>query len=468
LLTQSLVCSSVGREVGSKHTKIASVMMKTNVEEISSVKRRLTVELDAEEVSKKIEDAYRALQKKAKVHGFRPGKVPRNILERYFGQQVAQDVTKGLVNETLPLAFEETNTYPLTMPLVENDALKKGEGFKYAAVMEVKPAFELKDYMGLEVEKEKVSVSDEEVDRQLEEIRKANAKLKPLEENRGARQDDCVIVDYEAFEGDQPIEGIKAQNFLVRIGTGAIHPDFEKGLIGLKAGDTKEITVTFEADYEHTKLAGKKVTFKIQVTDVKTMELPELNDEFAASLGEEFKDLETVKKKIKEDLEIREKKRIDREMKQRLLDKVSGMVDFELPESLVDSELRYAVESVKQNLARIGSNLEKAGLAEEKVRQDFTAASRKRVKDLLVLAEVARQHDLTVSELELAEGFNDLARSMGQEPSVVRRYYEARGMVESLRERLLEEKTLNFLANGAKITQIEASQLSPEPDSSRE
>ncbi len=442
--------------------------MKTSVEEISSVKRKLTVELDAEEVDKKIEDAYRALQKKAKVHGFRPGKVPRNILERYFGQQVAEDVTKGLVNETLPLAFDETKTYPLTMPLVENDVLKKGEGFKYAAVMEIKPAFELKDYMGIEVEKEKVSVSDEEVERQLEEVRNANAKLKALEEDRGARGDDCVIVDYEAFDGDQPIEGIKAQNFLVRIGTGAIHPDFEKGLLGLKAGDAKEITLIFEPGYDHAKLAGKKVTFKIHVTDVKTMELPELNDEFASGLSEEFKDLETLKTKIREDLEAREEKRADREMKRRLLDKVSGMVDFELPESLVESEQRYAVERVKQNLARIGSNLEKAGLTEEKIRQDFVAASRRRAKDLLILAEVAKQHDLTVSELELTEGFNELAQGMGQEPSLVRRYYDARGITESFREGLLEEKTLNFLAKNATITEVEASQLSAKPDSSRE
>jgi trigger factor len=442
--------------------------MKTSVEEISSVKRKLTVELDAEEVSKKIEDAYRALQKKAKVHGFRPGKVPRNILERYYGQQVTEDVTKNLVNDTLPQAFEETKTYPLTMPLVENDALKKGEGFKYAAVMEVKPAFELKDYTGIEVEKEKVSVSDEEVDRRLEEIRKANGMLKALEEDRGARQDDCVIVDYEAFEADHPIEGLKAQNFLVKIGTGTIHPDFERGLLGLKAGDTKEITVTFEPDYGHAKLAGKTVTFKVQVTDIKTMELPELNDEFAAALNEEFKDLETLKRKIREDLEAREEKRVDREMKKRLLDKVSGMVAFELPESLVESEMRHAVERVKQNLARIGSDLEKAGLTEEKVRQDVTAACRKRAKDLLILAEVARQNDLTVSEPELAEGFNELARDMGQEPSLLRRYYEARGMAESFREGLLEEKTLNFLAKNARITEVEASQLSPKPDSSRE
>jgi len=442
--------------------KFASVNMKASVEEISQVKRKLTVELDAEEVDRKIEDAYRVLKRQAKIRGFRPGKVPREILERYYGEQVARDVTKDLVNDSLPEAFEQTNTYPLTMPLVENDALKKGQGFKYAAVMEVRPQINLKDYLGIEVEKEKVEVSDEAVAAQLEEVRKANARLKPIEEDRGARQEDCAIVDYEAFEGDRALEDIKAENFLVRIGTETIHPDFEKGLLGLKPGDTKDITVDFEKDYTHPKLAGKTVTFKVRVSDLKEVELPELNDEFIAGLGEEFKDLETVKSRIREDLLAREEKRADQEAKRRLMNKISDLVDFELPESLVEAEQRYAVESVKQNLQRMGTSLQKAGLSEEKIRQDFLEPSRKRVKDLLILGEVARQHDLTIDEIELNEGFKKLAEGMGQEPSVVRRYYEARGMMESFRERLLEEKTLNFLAKGAKITEVEASRLSPE------
>jgi len=435
--------------------------MKTNVEEISPVKRRLTVELDAEEVDKRIEDAYRTLKREAKVRGFRPGKVPRAILERYYGEKVAQDVTKGLVNETLPAAFEETDIYPLTMPLVENDALKKGQSFKYVAVMEVRPRIELKDYMGLEVEKERVEVSDQEVDLQLEEIRKAHGKLKPVEEDRGAAGDDCVVIGYEAFEGDRPIEGIKTENFMVRIGDRTIHPDFEAGLLGMKPGDSKEITVNFESDYRHEKLAGKKVTFKVRAADLKVMELPDLNDEFIAGLGEEFKNLETVRAKIREDLLAAKEKKADREVKRRLLDKISDTVDIELPESLVEAELRYAVESVRQNIQRMGSNFEKAGLSEEQIRQDFMTFSRKRVKDLLILGEIARQHDLTVSEIELNEGFRELAAGMGQDASLVHRYYEARGMMDSFREKLLEEKTLNFLVKGAKITETEESRKSP-------
>ena len=437
--------------------------MKASIEQITPVKKRLTVEIDAEEVNRKIEDAYKELKKRAKVDGFRPGKVPRNILERYFGEQVTQDVKRGLLSESLPQAFEETKIFPVVMPVIENESLKVGEGYKYVALMEVRPEFELKDYMGLEVEKESVSVNDETVNSQLEEIRRVNSRLKPLEEDRGIRNDDCAILEYEAFEGEKPIEGVKAQNFLVRVGNNQFHPEFEKSLIGLKAGQSAEITVDFEKEHSNTKLAGKRVLFKVKVTDVKLMDLPELNDDFAKSLGADLNDLESLKNRIREDIKGREEKRVDRELKRKLLDKIGATVTFDLPESLVESEMRYAVETVKQNLLRMASNFDKAGLTEEKVRQDFRSASEKRVKDLLILGEVARQHDLSLSEMELDEGFADLAKGIGQDPKVIRQYYESKDLLEGFRDRLLEEKTLNYLVKGAKIREVEAAQIKDAP-----
>jgi trigger factor len=437
--------------------------MKASIEQITPVKKRLTVEVDSEEVNRKIEEAYKELKKRAKVDGFRPGKVPRNILERYFGEQVTQDVKRGLLSETLPQAFEETKIFPVAMPVIENESLKAGEGYTYVALMEVRPEFELKDYMGLELDKEKVSVSEETVNSQIEEIRRVNSRLKPLEEDRGIRNDDCAILEYEAFEGDKPIEGVKAQNFLVRVGSNQFHPEFEKGLLGLKAGQSSEITSDFEKEHPNSKLAGKKVLFKVKVTDVKLMELPELNDDFAKSLGADFNDLETLKNRIREDIKGREEKRVDRELKRKLLDRIGATVSFDLPESLVESEMIYAIETVKQNLTRMGSSFEKAGLTEEKVREDFRPASEKRVKDLLILGEIARQNDLTLSESELDEGFADLAKGIGQDPKVVRQYYEAKELMEGFRDRLLEEKTLNYLVKGAKIRDIEAAQIQDTP-----
>jgi trigger factor len=437
--------------------------MKASIEQISPVKKRLTVEVEADEVERKIEEAYRELKKRARVDGFRPGKVPRNILQRHFGDQVTQDVKRGLLSETLPQAFEETKIFPVAMPVIESETLKTGEGFKYVALMEVRPEFELKDYMGLEVDKELVSVSEEAVNSQIEEIRRVNSRLKPLEEDRGIRNDDCAILEYEAFEGGKPLEGMKAQNFMIRVGSGQFPPEFEKGLQGFKAGESTEITVDYAADDPNPGLAGKKVLFKVKVTDVKVMETPELNDDFAKSLGADFNDLETLKNRIREDIKAREEKRVDRELKKRLLDKIGATVNVDLPESLVESEMKYAVETVKQNLLRMGSSLEKSGLTEEKVREDFRAASERRVKDLLILGEIAKQNDLSLSETELDEGFADLAKGIGQDPKVVRQYYEAKGLLEGFRDRLLEEKTLNYLAKGAKIREVEAAQMKDAP-----
>jgi len=437
--------------------------MKASIEQISPVKKRLTVEVEAEEVDRKIEEAYKELKKRAKVDGFRPGKVPRNILQRHFGDQVTQDVKRGLLSETLPQAFEETKIFPVAMPVIESETLKVGEGFKYVALMEVRPEFELKDYMGLEVDKELVSVKEEAVNSQIEEIRRVNSRLKPLEEDRGIRNDDCAILEYEAFEGGKPIEGMKAQNFMIRVGSGQFHPEFEKGLQGFKAGESVEITVDYAADDPNAGLAGKKVLFKVNVTDVKVMETPELNDDFAKSLGADFNDLETLKNRIREDMKAREEKRVDRELKKRLLDKVGAKVSVDLPETLVESEMRYAVETVKQNLLRMGSSLEKSGLTEEKVREDFRVASERRVKDLLILGEIAKQNDLSLTETELDEGFADLAKGIGQDPKVVRQYYEAKDLLEGFRDRLLEEKTLNYLVKGAKIREVEAAQIKDAP-----
>jgi trigger factor len=256
---------------------------------------------------------------------------------------------------------------------------------------------------------------------------------------------------------------LKGENFLVRVGSSQFHPEFEKGLLGLKSGESGEITVDFEQGHPNTKLAGKKVFFKVKVMDVKLMELPELNDDFAKSLGAEFNDLESLKNRIREDIKGREEKRVDRELKRKLLDRIAATVSFELPESLVESEMKYAIETVKQNLLRMGSNFEKAGLKEDKVREDFRPASEKRVKNLLILGEIARLNDLTLSETELDEGFADLAKGIGQDPKVVRQYYEAKGLLDGFQDRLLEEKTLNYLVKGAKIREFEAAQIQDTP-----
>lgn len=439
--------------------------MKSALEVISPVKKKLVVELEPEEVDKKIEETYRNLGKSAKVPGFRPGKIPRKVLERVYGPQVSEEVARELVKETLPMAMDETKTFPLSVPMIENEMLKAGAPFKYTAVLEVKPEFELKEYMGLDVEKEIVHVKEEEVEKQLEEIRKANGKLVAIiEEDRPIREGDFAIVQYVAYQDGKLLEELKADNHPVKVGSNEFHPEFEKALLDHKTGDAVRVSVTFQENHPNRKLAGKRVDFQIQVLGIKELKLPELNDEFAKSLGADFENLEGLKQKIRDELKSREEKRTDRDLKRRLLKKISDKVDFELPESLVEEEINYGIQTLNQNLMRMGSSLQKSGLQQEKLREEFKPAAEKRVKDLLLLSEIARQQGLHTEQSEIDESITRMAEGMNQDPAVVKQYYEANQMVDSLSQRLLEEKTLNFLVKGANIREMEAAQMPVEEE----
>ena len=185
------------------------------------------------------------------------------------------------------------------------------------------------------------------------------------------------------------------------------------------------------------------------------MVLPDLNDEFAQNLGADLKDLKDLNNKVRESILAQEEKRIDSELKQNILKNISDSVEFELPQTLVEAEIEQVVENVKQNLIRSGSNLEKTGLSEEKLRKDFRPASEKRVKNLLILGEIAKKEKLAVNEEDMNQGFKDLAASTGQEAEILRKYYQAKNLMDALEEKLLEEKTLNYLVENAKISIID-------------
>jgi len=436
--------------------------MKATIEELSPVKVRIHVELPSDEVDRKLDALYKDLSRKAKVPGFRPGKIPRKILEARFGRDVADDATQTLINETFYKALDEHQVFPLGYPLLEKEPLKQGHAFKYSAQVEVKPRITLSEYRGLEVEKEKCSVSDQDVGDQLDQIRKAHGKLVAAEgDDRTVQKEDYVLIDYEAFENGEPIEGVKAQNFMLKVGSNDFHPVFEEKLVGLAKNDETQIRVQFDKDHYHTKLAGRTVDFKVKIVDIKALLLPNLDDAFARDLGAEFKGLDELKEKLRETITKEREQRIDRATKQKLVQKVADTVEFPLPGILVDSEVDLALQNLEQNLVRSGSSFEKAGLSPQKLREEFRPNAEKRVKEMLILDEIARQNNLTVSEEDLQERFRELGVRLGQDPETVRKFYDARNMTGTVREGLMEEKALNYLAENAIIKEIEPSEAVP-------
>jgi trigger factor len=433
--------------------------MKTNIEDISSVKKKVNVEIESEEIDKRIEAAYKKLGKTARVKGFRTGKVPRNILEKFYGEQILEEVTNAVIRETLPSAIDEAKKFPLTMPAIENEDLKPGQAFKYSALMETRPEFELKDYIGTEVEKENYIVTDDDVLKQLEQIREARGNLIALSEERGIKDGDYVTLDYEAFEGDKAIEGIKATDFPLKMGSKQFYQGVEDALIGIKKGESTEVTIDFEVSYFHTKLAGKTVTFKINIKEIKEISLPELNEDFVKGLGGEITNLEELKQKIKEELVSGEEKRIDSELKARLLRKIAGTVDFELPESLVEYEIDSSVENIRQRILRSGANLEKSGFDEVKIREEIKPGAEKGVKQVFIIGEIARQNNIKVEETDLEDGLRKMSKDFGTNYETIRQYYETNDMLDSFRQGLLREKTLNYLVENARIIPVDPDKI---------
>ena len=428
--------------------------METSIEETSQVKRRISVEIQAEEVTKKLDQAYKEFSKRVKVKGFRPGKAPRKVLEQYYGKQIVNDVKSDIIKESFSKVIEETKLFPLGSPSIEDEVIRPGENFKYTILMEVKPDFELKDYMGISVEKEILNISEDDVDKRLEEIKEAHAKLISIDEPRGVEEGDYVIIDYDCVWKDKPLKGINGKDFMIHAGSKTFYPDVESGIVGLKKDERKDLTIDFNEDFGDRRLAGKSVTFRIHVQDIKRKDLPELDDNFSRDLGTDFKSLTDLRKRVKEDIILQEERKIDRELKDRLLKNIAATVDFELPQVMVENEIERSIATIKQNLLRTGTKFESTGISEEKMRQDVRAAAEEKVKEELVLGKMADMEDIKVEDRDIKEGFHELAAQTGNDPAVLQQYYEKNNLMDSFGNHLLVEKVLNHLVQGAKINEV--------------
>jgi trigger factor len=321
--------------------------------------------------------------------------------------------------------------------------------------MEIRPEFELKDYLGMEVEKEKCVVEEKDVENQIESILKSQGSLQSIEEDREVAKGDYAIINYEGFDGEEAVTDLKADNFSLAVEEDNFYPGFADELIGEKKGSKKEFTIDFKEDYINSNLAGKAINFKVEITDIKEMVLPELNEEFVKGLGLEFDNVDQFREKIKEDLTAREEKRLDNQVKSDLLEKIAESVEFELPESLVEAEMDNSMENMRQSLLRSGANFESLGLDQEKMRNDLKPAAEKNVKGALILGEIARLKDLDVDEKEIQEGFEDMAREAGYPVETVRNYYESNNLLDTFRQTLIKEKTLNYLVENATVKEVE-------------
>ena len=426
--------------------------MKVEIENTGPFEKKIFFEIPGDVVSTEVESTYRILNRNVKIKGFRPGKVPRSILERYYKTQVETEVTAKLIEDSYGKAVEEYHLAPVAPPSILDRKFEPGKDFTFSVSVEVKPEVEVRDYLGLEVERPPAVVTDDEVEARLNGLQESHAQLKPVEADRPVQEKDLVIVDFTGTLDGKPLEGWKVNDHLVEVGSKTLVGALDERLIGLPRNEEREISLALPGDYSRKELAGKEVNVRVKVKEIKEKILPALDDEFAKEVGE-FQTLADLKDRLRANLEEQARARADQAAKETLLDRLREKHPFPIPQSMVQRQVEHIMARTEVQLARQGLKLNTAGLDTPKIRESLAPNAEKEVRGSLILEKVAAKEGISVTDEEMEKKLQDLATQLNQRVEAVRSYYETKDRLEDLRALLLEEKTLDFLLGKAKITE---------------
>ncbi len=432
--------------------------MQVEIENLNPLEKKLSVRIPADVVTREMEATYRSLNQKIKLKGFRPGKIPQSILSRLYKNQVEEEVANKLISHSLAEAVKEYNLAPVSEPNVLNHAFTAEKDFTYAVSFEVKPEFTVQDYVGLEIEVPEVVVTEEEIETELKKLQENHAQLKPLEESRPVREKDMVLVDFEGTWAGQPIEGWRVVNHLVEAGSGTLVGDLDKNLIGMHMGEEKDVNLTLPADYLKKDLAGKEISVHLKVKEIKEKILPEVDDEFAKDLGE-YQTIKDLKEHLNNLITERKKEEIRQITKEKILDKLVAQHSFSVPKSMIERQVQSFLARAELQLAREGRRIESASPEGEKLRETFLPLAEREIRGSLILEKIAEKEKISVSESEVDAHLEKLAKRLNRRVEAVKNLYQQRNLMDELRQQVLEEKTLDFLIEKAKI------KISPHTDS---
>jgi len=428
--------------------------MTANVTKLEDNKVRIDVEVSPEAVRKGVEAKVRELRKQVKVPGFRPGKAPRRVIENRVGRDY---IYMEALQDSLPgwysAAVLEENLRPIDRPEIHfDDPLDEQKGFKFSATVEVRPEAKLGQYKGLEVPKREVEVEDEQVQDALKEFQEQFATLAAVED-RPVQEGDFVILNYkgERMTGG-PIEGAEAEDYMLEVGGGELLEDFEKNLVGMRAGERKQFGVMFPMDYAEESLRGQSVLFRAHVKEIKERELPPLDDEFAKEASE-FETVEEFRGAVREQLGESLGQRVEAEFRGRVLEAVAEGAEVEVPEVMIGEKAEEMIDSFERSIRAQGLEPEQyyqlSGSSREDVKEHVWNDAADTVKKELVLDAVAAVEGITADEHEVMHQIEHLAENSDRSPKEIADTMRRNGTYALLEEEMARVKALDFLAENA-------------------
>jgi trigger factor len=423
-------------------------------QEVSPVVRELTVEASAERVDAAFARVVRDLRKTARVKGFRPGKVPANVIKQLYGETLGEEIERQLVRETLADAVEMAELEPVVEPQIEADLPAEGKAFRYKARIEVKPLVELPDLATLSGERPRVEVGDAELLTELESLLERSATWIEEDEEVLAENGHQVTIDFVGTIDGEVFEGGSAEGIDLELGSGRMIPGFEEQLVGARSGEQRDLNVTFPEEYGNEALSGRDATFAATVTAIKRKELPNLDDDFAKDLGEEFETLDDVKARIREGLEGQRKHASDHHLHKSLLDDLIARTSFELPPSLVERQLESQLQQFQQQMqGRVPEPDLRARLSQ--LREEGWDGAGRRVREGLLLEVIAKQAELEASDEEIDERLAEMAAAQGFDAKLMSDMANAQGWRPAIGAEVVDRKAMDHLIEQANVSEID-------------
>nr|WP_325296984.1 trigger factor [uncultured Dysosmobacter sp.] len=415
-------------------------------EKVEKSQVALTIEVGAAEFEAAIEKAYQKMRKKINVPGFRPGKAPRKIIEGMYGAEV---FFEEAINIAFPDAYEaavkEQELQVVDYPNVEMVGEVTREGFTFKATAPVYPEVTLGEYKGLTAEKEEVKVTAADVDERLKQLSDRNTRLVSVE--REAQEGDTAVIDFEGFLDGKPFDGGKGENHSLELGSHSFVPGFEEQVVGMKAGDEKDIDITFPEDY-HADLAGKAVVFKVKVHEVKEKQVPELDDEFAKDVSE-FDTLKELKADLKKKITEERQKDADRAFEDALMEQVAEGITAEIPDAMVENQARQFLDNFKMQIAQQGipydQYMKMTGMDESKLLSDAKEPALRQVRMDLAVAAIIKAENIEASDEDVEAEFQKLAEQYGMDVEMVKKYLQP----EQVKDQIVSQKAVAIVVDSA-------------------
>lgn len=425
--------------------------MKVNMENLSDTQRKLQVIVPADVVKQERNAVFKEIYQVAKVKGFRLGKAPVNVVEAMYKSEILSETMQKLLSNTLEDALREAEVNPINRPeITPSDGIEEDKDFEYTVLFEVLPEIELGQYKELKLKKDKQVVKDEDVDHAILHLREHKAEVKSYEKKKAVKDGDVVIVDFEGFLDGEPLKDLKRENVQFIVGEKKMIPEFEENVMGMKKEEEKEFDVTYDESFPVEEARGKAVHYLLKLKDVLKRTMPKANDELAKGIG--LESMDELKTKIKEDLGRQLEQQAETKLRKELMDiLVENNPSLEAPGSLVQQEAERLVQSVKQNMQQRGAP--EMDL-DEKTLEEIGDHAVRNVKASLVLGEISRKEELSVSEEEIKESLSNIAQSYNMNTEQIRELYEKNNLLEGLEGNLAEQKVIDFIIENAEVDEV--------------